>query len=103
MAYIAFIILYINSTGIILSIIKNLFCLQKTKYPEHYHYHNYYYKAKSKYYNLIKFINVSFSFYLSICYLSLTLFFMAIAFLLSIPFKILTLTNLIFYISENSS
>ena len=103
MAYIAFIIPYINSTGIILSIIQNLFCLRKTKYPQYFHYHDYYYNTKRKYYNLIKLINVCFSFCLSMCYLSLTLFFMIAAFLLSIPFKMLTLTNLIFYVSQNSS
>ena len=102
-AYIAFIIPYINSTGIILCIIQNLFCHKKTKYPQYYDYHHYYYIKKSKYYNIIKVINICFSFCLSICYLSLTLVFMIITFLISIPFKMITLTNLIFYVSENAS
>ena len=102
-AYIAFIIPYINSTGVILCIIQNLFCHKETKYPQYYNYHHYYYKKESKYYPLIKAISICFSFCLSICYLSLTLAFMIITFLISIPFKMITLTNLIFYVSENAA
>ena len=40
---------------------------------------------------------------MSICYLSFTLVFMIITFLMSIPFKMAPLTNLIFYVSENAS
>ena len=102
-AYIAFIIPYINSTGVILCIIQSLFCNRKPKYPKYYDYHYYYYETKSKYYNTIKIINICFSFCMSICYLSFTLVFMIITFLMSIPFKMAPLTNLIFYVSENAS
>ena len=103
LAYIAFIIPFINCLGIILSIIQSLFCHKKTKNNEYYSYHNYSYQTENKYYFYIVFFNVCFSFCLSICFLSLTLPFMIISFLMSIPFKMTTLTNLIFYISENAA
>ena len=103
LAYIAFIIPYINGVGIILSIIQTIFCHKKSKNNKYYSYHNYSYQTNNKYYNFIMFFNVCFALFLSICYLSLTLLFMIIIFLISIPFKIIIFTNLIFYVTENAA
>ena len=104
LGYIAFIIPFINSTALILCIIQNLFCFKATKKNKNNSYSDYYlFEKKSfKYFTFIKVINVCFAFCCSISYLSLTLVFMVITFLFSIPFKMTPLTNLIFYIAENA-
>ncbi len=104
LGYIAFIIPYINCTAIILCIIENLFYLRRTKINKNNSYAYYFIEEKESilFYFLSKFINFCFAFVCSISYLSLTLAFMAITFLFSIPFKMTPLTNLIFYVAENS-
>ena len=103
LGYIAFIIPLINSTAIILCIIQNLFCLRATKKNKNTYYNDYFlYEKKSKYFNIIRAISMGFALCSSISYLSLTLTFMVITFLFSIPFKMKPLPNLIFYIAENS-
>ena len=104
LGYIAFIIPYINSTALIICIIQNLFCLRTSKKNKNNTYSDYYLYDKKSYknFNLIRVINVGFAFFCSISYLSLTLAFMVITFLFSIPFKMTPLTNLIFYIAENA-
>ena len=89
-AYIAFIIPYTNGTGVILSIMNFLIY-----YDCKYHY----YVKRKKYYKTRKIVNVLFSFCMSICYLSLTLVFMIITFLMSIPFRMDPLNNLISSVS----
>ena len=105
LGYIAFIIPYINSRAFIICIIQNLFCLRTSKKNKNNTYSDYYLFDKKSYknFNLIRVINVGFAFCCSISYLSLTLAFMVITFLFSIPFKMTPLTNLIFYVSENAA
>ena len=83
---------------------QNLFCHRKPKkYPEYHDYQHYYIERKAVCCFLtIAIINLCFSICMSICYLPLTLVFMIITFLMSIPFKMTPLTNLIFYVSENA-
>ena len=104
LAYIAFIIPYINSTGLILCIIQNLFCFRTTRNNKNRFYDNFdLFDREPEYFTLIKVINVGFALCCSISYLSLTLSFMVIIFLFSIPFKMKPLLNLIFFVSQNAA
>ena len=100
-AYIAFIIPFINNLGVILCIIQNLFCQRMTKYAQFTSYHEYYNKRLNIYRTII-FINLGFGICMSICYSLISFIFMLIIFLISIPFKTLPTINLIFFVSENA-
>ena len=99
-AYIVFIIPFINNLGLILCIIQYLFFYRKTKYAEFTNYQEFYYKRENLFRAII-FINLGFGICISICYSLICFIFMLIFFLISIPFKTLPTINLIFFVSEN--
>ena len=103
LAFIIFIIPFFNNFGIILCIIQNLFCLRKPRNYNHYCIHNYYYQRKALVpYNCIKIISLGFSLCMGICFINFTIIYTLLLLLLSIPFKLRPLNNLIFFVSENA-
>lgn len=108
LGFLAFIIPFCNIFGIILCIIQNLFCIRKPKkyYNDDkilsYHYFFHHKKAYANY-NCLILINIGFSLCLGICFMNLACIYMVIMLLLSIPFKLRPIFNLLFYVSENAS
>ena len=102
LGYIVFIIPFTNILSVLICIIQNFFCLRKNKNHNYYTYHEHFRECITTY-RLILLINLGFGICMTICYLIISYIFMLILFLFSIPFKLIPVTNLIFYVAENSS
>ena len=101
LGYIAFIIPLFSCLGLFLCIIYNLFRVSKSKDLDLCLIDAYERKNECLFY-CTKFIIFGFSFCMSICFSMLCIIYILTAFIFSIPFKFTPLTNLIFYVSENS-